>query len=483
MTTADPLITPAPPFLWPEPRVLDGSRSYASDIPFEHLAQRANSILGIVVALSDPGINHLRMWLANNSGLQVKLIVAVYPTCSTKQNDIQRLRALANHYRPALEIRIRPYAWVTDRPTNVLCFLDQASDAVDIMIGSSENLGFDPSPDGKINLVFRADPALVNSFNQHFTWLWAQARDILTAHFPPIPELVLPEGSTEAARHWEAFCHACLDNLQDSSAPRETAVIDPETGVVSLVNDEGKDVVPPGMAAGVPGFDPLADFVARLYPKGQLVTIDKLSRMLPLDAPLEPAWFGDAAERQHGNVTRRVSMRISIIDEHTLKEIEKRRKGLRDLLNTFTFGLADNTRWMPQRARPLFDAEIQRVNEEGQKLVSNLLQGNVAAFLAQKKDALIADLNAMYQALGQQGQVPANVIARVCKSLEERLMKAQAGELHAGTELHRYRLQPHVEHMGEPMGTSVYPARRHCGLSSESAHGPIFLSRVECVGR
>src|SRR5262249_55407603 len=156
----------------------------------------------------------------------------------------------------------------------------------------------------------------------------------------------------------------------------ETAVINSETGVVSLVNDEGKVVVPPSVAAGVPEFDPLADFVAHLYPKGQLVTIDKLSRMLPLDAPLEPAWFGDAAERQHGNVTRRVSMRISIIDEHTLKEIEKRRKGLRDLLNKFTFGLADNTRWMPERARPLFDAEMQRVTEEGQKLVSNLLQGN-----------------------------------------------------------------------------------------------------------
>ena len=366
------------------------------------------------------------MWLEHNDRLTVKLIVAVYPTCPTHQDDIERLRALADRDRKALEIRLRPYAWVTDRPTNVLCFLDQALDAVDIMIGSSENLGFDPSPDGKINLVFRTDPALSESFQQYFTWLWAQARDIRTARFPHIPTLVLPEGSVEAARQWEAFCHACLDDAQDADAPHEIAHVDPETGAVSLKNSEGQDVVSPSVAAGLPEFDPLADFVARLYSKGKLVTIDKFSRMLPLDAPLEPAWFGDAAERQHGNVTRRVSMRISIIDEHTLKEIEKRRKGLRDLLNKFTFGLADNTRWMPERARPLFDAEMQRVNEEGQKLVSNLLQGNVAAFLAQKKDALIADLNAMYQALGQQGQVTANVIARVCKSLEERLMKAQA---------------------------------------------------------
>lgn len=314
MTTSDHLIKPEPPFMWPEPRVLEGSSSYEAVIPFEHLAQRANSILGIVVALGGQGIDHLRTWLENNVALTVKLIVAVYPTCSTHQDDIEQLRKLADRSCKALEIRIRPYAWLTDRPTNVLCFLDRASKAVNIMIGSSENLGFDPSPDGKINLVFRADPALSESFQQYFTWLWAQARNILSDSLPHMPELVLPEGSAEAARQWDAFCHACLDDTQDSNAPRETALIDRETGAVSLVNSEDEDVVSPGVAAGLPEFDPLADFVARLYPKGKLVTIDKLSRMPPLDAPLNPAWFGDAAERQRGNVTRRVSMRVSIID-------------------------------------------------------------------------------------------------------------------------------------------------------------------------
>jgi hypothetical protein len=425
MTTANRLLMPEPPFLWPEPRVLDGSRSYASDLPFEHLVQREGSILGIVVALGGQGIDHLRTWLENNSGLQVTLIVAVYPTCSTKQNDIIRLRELADHYRTTLQIRLRPYAWVTDRPTNVLCFIDQASDSVDMIIGASENLGFDPRPDGKINVVFRADPALVDAYQQYFTWVWGQARDILKERLPPIPELVLPEGSAEAARRWEAFCHACLDDAQDSAAPRESVHVDPETGTVALKSRAGKDLVPPSVAAGFPESDPLTTFVARLYSKGKLVTIDKLSRIPPLDAPLDPAWFGDVAERQHGNVTRRISMRVSIIDEHTLKEIEKRKNALRSLLNKFTFGLADNARWMPNPARPLFDAEMERVNQEGQKLVSELLQGNVAAFIAQKKDALVADLNAMYQAIGQHGQVTAGVIARVSKNLEERLTRAQ----------------------------------------------------------
>lgn len=81
---------------------------------------------------------------------------------------------------------------------------------------------------------------------------------------------------------------------------------------------------------------------------------------------------------------------------------------------------------MPQRAKLLFETEMQRVNEEGQKLVSDLLQGDAAAFLVRKKASLVADLNAMCQELGQQRHVTEDVIAQVSKSLEERLTKAQA---------------------------------------------------------
>jgi hypothetical protein len=119
-------------------------------------------------------------------------------------------------------------------------------------------------------------------------------------------------------------------------------------------------------------------------------------------------------------------MRVSIIDEKMLKKLEKRRQALRGLLNKFTFGLADNMRWMPQRAMPLFESEMKRVNKEGQKLVADLLNGDVAAFIAKKRDALVADLDAMYQELGQQRYVTDDVIDQVSKSLEERLTKAQA---------------------------------------------------------
>ncbi len=86
--------------------------------------------------------------------------------------------------------------------------------------------------------------------------------------------------------------------------------------------------------------------MARLYETGAFVSIDKLNRVPPLDAPLDPNLFGDASELQRGNVTRKVKMRVSLIDEKTLKEIDKCRQGLRVLLTKFTFSLADNMRWL-----------------------------------------------------------------------------------------------------------------------------------------
>jgi hypothetical protein len=126
------------------------------------------------------------------------------------------------------------------------------------------------------------------------------------------------------------------------------------------------------------------------------------------------------------NVTRKVSMRVSIIDEKTLKEIDKRRQGLRILLTKFTFALADNIRWMPITARKLFESEVNRVNEEGQKLVSDLLGGDIDAFIDAKRDALVADINGMHAELGRSGKVTDRVINEVDKDLKDRLRKVQS---------------------------------------------------------
>ena len=88
---------------------------------------------------------------------------------------------------------------------------------------------------------------------------------------------------------------------------------------------------------------------ASLLKNGDRRTISK--QMLYVE--LDPSLFGDASELRSGSVARKVNMRVSVIDESILKEIDTRRNALRTLLTKFKFGTADNMRWMPNAARDL----------------------------------------------------------------------------------------------------------------------------------
>ena len=406
-------VKPTVPFIWPEPRVREGITVYEHNPPFGELALGAISFFGVISALTSEGVDVLDAWLEQNHDLKASVVVAVYPTCATNRSDLDRLQALVECSAGRLTAHIWPLQQVTDRSLSALCFLAKDSGVVHITAGSSEHLGLDPWLGGHLNFVFRADPSLVEAFKRHFDWLWANSCEIRSGCATAIPDLVLPKGSEEGARIWQDYMNDLAGNPASDEMPRVVAHVNPETGDVTIESPEGDTVPTPTDELGITKLDPLADRVAHLYGQGTLVSIDKLSRIPPLDAPLDPSVFGDAAELIRGNVKRTVSMRVSVIDKKTLKDIETRRQGLRTLLTKFTFGLADNMRWMPTAARALFEAELDRINKEGQKLISDLICGNVNAFLKTKRETLVADLNAMYAQLGRPGQVTQDVIAKV----------------------------------------------------------------------
>jgi hypothetical protein len=240
-----------------------------------------------------------------------------------------------------------------------------------------------------------------------------------------IPDVVIPAGTPEGARLWQTYLDTCAEGGHLEDGPHTVVRVDPDTGDVTLA-EGSQTIVSPTEKIGLEKLDALAERVARLYEKGVLVSIDKSSRIPPLDVPLDPSVFGDASELHKGKVTRKVSMRVSIINEKTLKEIDKRRQSIRTMLTKFSYRLADNVRWMPSAAQALFESELERVNKEGQTLISDLLKGDVDAFIAANRDALIVDINAMYAELGRPGKVTRDVITQVEKSLKERLGKAKS---------------------------------------------------------
>jgi hypothetical protein len=91
----------------------------------------------------------------------------------------------------------------------------------------------------------------------------------------------------EASRQWDAFRTRCLDQGTVEQAQVRVEV-DPESGEVVLIDEHGEPVASPTEEIGVPKLDHLAEGVARVFDLGALVSIDKLSRIPPLEAPVKP---------------------------------------------------------------------------------------------------------------------------------------------------------------------------------------------------
>ena len=422
------ILTPQVPFIWPTPRLFEEPSIYEQSPPFGDLVLVATWLFGIVPALTSRGVRVLDEWLDGNVDLKVSIIVVVYPTCAARQSDLDDLRAVVVRHADRLTVRILPLEQVTDRSINALCFSARGSDSVTVAVGPTENLGLDPWGGGALNFAFQADPPLLEAFRCHFDWLWGNACDIHLPRATEIPELVLPKGSEEAAQTWLSYLNEVRGIQTDDDAANSVAEAAMELGNDAPSTSDSPVSQSPTEQLGIRALDPLAEFVAGLYAKGSLVSIDKLSKIPPLDAPLDPNLFGDSSELRSGSVTRKVNMRVSVIDEKTLKAIETCRQALRTLLTKFTFGLADNMRWMPNTARRLFDAELTRANDAGLELIADLLKGDVDAFLRAKREKLVADLNGIYSQLGRPGHVTLDVVEKVVVSLKVRLTKAQSSD-------------------------------------------------------
>src|SRR5690349_6893402 len=187
-------LNPQVPYVFPEPRALEGSSAYAHEPPFFELASEAKAVFGVTSALTAKGVEILDSWLDRKPDLKARLILFVYPACATHQADLSRLLDIVARNSERVSVRIRPLETVTDRGANALCFLEQHSGDATIVSGTSEDLGLVSRQDGHANFVFRAAPALVEAFRRYFDWLWGRSRDITDAVTVNVPVLVLPKG-------------------------------------------------------------------------------------------------------------------------------------------------------------------------------------------------------------------------------------------------------------------------------------------------
>lgn len=455
-----PHISPESPFVWPEPRVLEHLAQYHDNPPYIPLINKATSIYGVMKSISLPGIELLESWLSGEQAPTVKFVIIVYPACETREVHLTQLLNMVERYDNKFSLRILPAESVFCDSVNIACVHSKLTGETHISFGNTNIFSTIPSvssEETRINFIFQSDPVLLQSYNNHFNWLWSQAKDITHPGVTKIPILVLPKGSEEGSQMWQNYQSSFLEAeelvREGDSDDREKVEVDPETGVVTITDEQGEKIATATEELEMPELDSLAERIARLYSKGLVVSVDKLSRMPPLDAPLDPEIFGDRAKIERGAISRRVNMRVSVIDEKTLKELEKYRKSIRPLINSFSYGLAENMRWMPKSAETLFTSELDRVNKEGQQLIGALFDGSIESFIEGKKGILTEDVKNILGELGNPKEVSESQINKMMGSLKARLEKALAGDfipkLSYSEIVFNVSEQPHIDPWGQ----------------------------------
>lgn len=420
-------IAPQMPFVWPEPRVSAGVARYSSELPFESAVRSAVTIFGVVSAVDSRAINWMEGFLADQVESHLRLVVSIHPTCRTTEADLEEVLRLVERHGDRAKFKLYPEQFLTDRSSNLLC-LCSVDGSLAISSGPTENLGYAPASASHANVAMQVTAGAFEACRKWFDYLWGVAGPLRPEIATSMPRLVLPEGDMEASRLWNAFRNRCLDHGAQEQAPVRVEV-DPESGEVVLVDAHGDPVSSPTDEIGVPRLDQLAEGVARVFDIGALVSIDKLSRIPPLEAPVKPEWFGVDSFRQTGMVRAQTSIKVAPFDESTLKKIDRLRRVSGELLPRYSFSLADGVRWIPRQAIPLFEAALTAANEDAKKLLGATVGDSVEDFLVSQRDRIRADAQRMYEAYHPGGKIPESAVGNILDELKARLDKTKADKI------------------------------------------------------
>lgn len=430
-----------PPFVWPEQRVLAGIAKYDEFPPFDHLIESATGIIGLVPELDDFGIDWFRRILERQPKLQIKIVLLLYPACATNQDHLEELNNLCEQWQDRLTIRLFLLRDIEDISIQSLLIVPENEGRPCLLLGCVGNFGvrLNMRPD-RVNFVISGESAMVESWTRWFNWVWATK----TAEFRPnvvnIPPLVRPQGSEEARKMWDNYISLCK-----SETPPLEVHIDPDTGDVIAVpteeelkgkSEEEQEQIKeekqkelPSVGIGINKLDPTGDEIARLFQLGEQATIDKSTKIKPLSAPISPRLFGEEAERREGRLAKKVSYRVEIFEAKDQKRIDNLISSAREVLNVFSYPLADGVRWVPLSAKKLLSEELKARNLEGMAVLKKLVGNGAEEYLKQIEPALRKDSNQMYKALFPEREMSGEDFDKIKAEVLDRLKAGLEGNI------------------------------------------------------
>ena len=418
---------PTIPFIWFDQRIHEGIRQHVAKGPLFSYLESSDQIFGLLEGLNDNGIDIIES-LVTERPIKCMIIISLYAACATRQNHLKRLAKLQSHADSVSFSILASDVWGGSNSNILYCKGPSHPDGL-FMIGPSFNLGLEKTDLAQVNFVFRANSSLFAAWYNRFEWLWSKHAAPLTAETTEIPELVPAKGTEEAAAMWsEYMAEVMLASLIGDAQVKPDVTVDPDTGQVMVKNEDDEIVQPIKEGLNIQKPDPFVDEMVSIFEKGDMVTINKFSRLRPLDMPIKAEWFGVESLRRRGAVSREVKYRISVIEEKTLRILENKRKEIRQLLNKLSYPLADSVRWIPHIVKPLLQKEMERINQEGQDLLKSEIGTDVEGFVEDRRSLIETDINQMYQDFHPGKQVNPKVTIQIINDLIERLQNAKASQ-------------------------------------------------------
>ncbi len=421
-------LTPKPPFVWPEARSVAGVSSYQTP-PLLPFLSSAHQLFGILYDVDSEGIQWLSDALrqatsqsGNSNDLRCKLVIGVYAACQTKEEDLRELYYLQQEWLKQLELRVLATHLWSGAPTNTLSATTDEYPSGLMMVGPSPIFKLSGTTSGQINFVFRPDAALFQGWQNWFNLTWSESTP-LTLDTIKIPALVPAAGTPEAAAMWRAYLAQLQRSRDLMTQPQEQATVNAETGVVTVKDAAGRTIETATSQLSIPQPDPLVERIGRLYQQGQLVTVDKKTRIPPFKMPIKPEWFDIKAREVKGAIARTTKLEISAFPEKEAKQLEAKRSKTSNLLRELSLNLADGTRWMPDAMWELFQGELDRQNEEGTKAIQDTIGNDIAAFMKRERKRIEKDAAEMYRGLHPNAQLPSLTVDKIMDALRERLEK------------------------------------------------------------
>lgn len=396
--------------------LLDGSLSGDFKKPWEATVADSTSITAVVSGLDDHGVRWLRALTSRSNPPAVRVVLLVHATCPTREEHLATLASFVKP--PQFQVWVLPAHQWGQRCSWILAVRGQAPTHV-FWSASAGNFGLSAPALDEAHAVSEADPLIVDQFLAWFSSLAFQAAPLST-ETATIPSLVPAQGTKEAAQMWdeyEAACRAAAEAARRKPEAPQAEAPKSAQQVEEQIRQELK----------IPKSDPILQPLVQLFERGDLVTIDKGSRIPPLELPIKAEWFGIPSFREVGVVSREVRYKISVLDEKTSKQLDARRKGTSELREKFSFPLADGSRWMPHRAKPLFEAELKRQEEEGKKLLGSIVSGSPEEWVQRKRDLVTRDANRQYEEFHPGKSMHSGTIDEILNALTERFRKATSG--------------------------------------------------------